>query len=120
MDDFRKRDPKDVRVLVVGCTGYIGKFVTKELIKRGYNVVAFTREQAGIKGKMGKDDIKKVRTGEGAAALQPPRRGVSAPASQPASCTVSEQLGLSLTYSQEFPGAEIRLASRTGAHTRHT
>jgi divinyl chlorophyllide a 8-vinyl-reductase len=39
---------------------YIGKFVTRELIKRGYNVVAFTREQAGIKGKMGKDDIVKV------------------------------------------------------------
>jgi len=47
-------------VLVVGATGYIGKFVVKELAKRGYNVVAFTREQAGIKGKMGKEDIKKV------------------------------------------------------------
>ncbi len=61
-DDYRERDPKDVRVLVVGCTGYIGKFVTKELAKRGYNVVAFTREQAGIKGKMGKEDIKKVNS----------------------------------------------------------
>jgi divinyl chlorophyllide a 8-vinyl-reductase len=59
-DDYRLRDPKDVRVLVVGCTGYIGKYVTKELASRGYNVVAFTREQAGIKGKMGKEDIKKV------------------------------------------------------------
>lgn len=52
--DFRTRAPKDVRVLVVGPTGYIGKYVVKELIKRGYNVVAFAREQAGIKGKMGK------------------------------------------------------------------
>ncbi len=49
-----------VRVLVVGCTGYIGKFVTRELVRRGYNVVAFTREKAGIKGKLGKDDIVKV------------------------------------------------------------
>ncbi|GIL55397.1 hypothetical protein Vafri_10957 [Volvox africanus] len=55
-EDFRKRDPKDVRVLVVGPTGYIGKFVVKELVKRGYNVVAFAREQAGIKGKMNKED----------------------------------------------------------------
>jgi divinyl chlorophyllide a 8-vinyl-reductase len=60
VSDFRDRAPKDVRVLVVGCTGYIGKFVTKELVRRGYNVVAFTREKAGIKGKMGKDDIVKV------------------------------------------------------------
>lgn len=104
--DFRTRDPKDVRVLVVGCTGYIGewmpchampcnagaayvvaahrgfilgaiahislmlsldaptgKFVTNELVKRGYNVVAFTREAAGIKGKLGKDDIIKASQG---------------------------------------------------------
>ncbi|EFJ44988.1 hypothetical protein VOLCADRAFT_76013 [Volvox carteri f. nagariensis] len=58
-EDFRKRDPKDVRVLVVGPTGYIGKFVVKELVKRGYNVVAFAREQAGIKGKMNKEDTMK-------------------------------------------------------------
>jgi len=45
------RDPKDVRVLVVGATGYIGKFVVKELISRGYNVVAFSREKSGVKGK---------------------------------------------------------------------
>jgi nucleoside-diphosphate-sugar epimerase len=51
-------------VLVVVPTGYIGKFVTKELISRGYNVVAFSREKAGIKGKLGKDDIAKVRAGD--------------------------------------------------------
>ena len=59
--DYRKREPKDVRVLVVGPTGYIGKFVVKELVSRGYNVVAFARENAGIKGKMGREDIVKVR-----------------------------------------------------------
>ncbi|MEW5310564.1 MAG: hypothetical protein WDW38_002350 [Sanguina aurantia] len=57
--DYRMREPKDVRVLVVGPTGYIGKFVVKELIKRGFNVVAFSREAAGIKGKLGKADIQK-------------------------------------------------------------
>ena len=32
----------------------------QELIRRGYDVIAFSREQAGIKGKMGKEDITKV------------------------------------------------------------
>lgn len=48
-------DPKDVRVLVAGCTGYIGRFVTKELINRGYQVVAFSREKSGVGGKKSMD-----------------------------------------------------------------
>lgn len=36
------------------------RFVTKELISRGFNVTAFAREKAGIKGKMSKDDTTKV------------------------------------------------------------
>lgn len=59
--DYRDRENKDVRVLVVGPTGYIGKFVTKELIRRGYNVVAFAREKSGIKGKASKEDTINVR-----------------------------------------------------------
>jgi len=54
--DYRSKDPKDVNVLIVGPTGYIGRFVTKELIDRGFNVTALAREKAGIKGKMSKDD----------------------------------------------------------------
>mmetsp|Transcript_22599 Transcript_22599/g.49463 ORF Transcript_22599/g.49463 Transcript_22599/m.49463 type:complete len:420 (-) Transcript_22599:806-2065(-) len=61
--DYRSKAPKDIRVLVVGPTGYIGKFVTKELIKRGYDVVAFAREKAGIKGKMSKEDTTKEFAG---------------------------------------------------------
>jgi glutamate dehydrogenase/leucine dehydrogenase len=64
-DNYRQRQPQDVRVLVVGATGYIGKFVVKELIKRGYNVVAFSREKSGIGGKQGMDDVRKVRSREG-------------------------------------------------------
>ncbi|XP_027368668.1 divinyl chlorophyllide a 8-vinyl-reductase, chloroplastic [Abrus precatorius] len=52
---FRKRDPKDVNVLVVGSTGYIGKFVVKELVKRGFNITAIARERSGIKGSNDKD-----------------------------------------------------------------
>ena len=58
--DFRDREPKDIRVLVVGATGYIGKFVVKELIKRGYNVLAFAREKSGVGGKASMEDTKKV------------------------------------------------------------
>jgi len=45
------------RVLVVGPTGYIGKFVTLEMIRRGYAVVAVARERSGVKGKLSKDDV---------------------------------------------------------------
>jgi len=46
---------KDVRVLVVGATGYIGKYVTRELCARGYDVTAFARERSGIGGKASKE-----------------------------------------------------------------
>ncbi|MEI7749209.1 MAG: NmrA family NAD(P)-binding protein, partial [Chlorobiaceae bacterium] len=36
------------RVFVVGATGYIGKFVVRELVGRGYDVVSFVRERSGI------------------------------------------------------------------------
>jgi hypothetical protein len=36
------------------------RFVTKELISRGFNVTALAREKAGIKGKMGREDTIKV------------------------------------------------------------
>lgn len=62
-EDFRQKEPKDIRVLVVGATGYIGKFVVKELIKRGYNVVAFAREKSGIGGKASMDDTRKEFAG---------------------------------------------------------
>ncbi|POO02379.1 NAD(P)-binding domain containing protein [Trema orientale] len=53
---FRAKNPKEVNVLVVGSTGYIGKFVVKELINRGFNVIAVAREKSGIRGKNSKED----------------------------------------------------------------
>ena len=44
--NFIPKAPK--RVFVVGATGYIGKFVTRELVARGYEVVSFARERSGI------------------------------------------------------------------------
>ncbi|CAA0807129.1 Divinyl chlorophyllide a 8-vinyl-reductase-chloroplastic [Striga hermonthica] len=48
---YRSKNPKDINVLVVGSTGYIGKFVVKELVKRGFNVTAIAREKSGVRGK---------------------------------------------------------------------
>ena len=56
---YRSRPAKDVRVLVVGPTGYIGKFVVKELLARGFDVVAFSREKSGVGGKADADATRK-------------------------------------------------------------
>ena len=45
-DNASSVSPK--RVFVVGATGYIGKFVVRELVARGYKVVSFARERSGV------------------------------------------------------------------------
>lgn len=52
---WRQKSPKDTNVMVVGATGYIGKYVVKEMVKRGYNVIAVAREKSGIGGKSGSE-----------------------------------------------------------------
>lgn len=56
-DDFRARSSEEVRVVVFGATGYIGRFVVKELLKRGFRVVAFARESSGIGGRQSRDKV---------------------------------------------------------------
>ena len=53
--DFWSRPPEEVRVVVFGATGYVGRFVVRELVSRGYQVVAFTRERSGIGGRQDRD-----------------------------------------------------------------
>lgn len=48
---FRSRSPSEITVLVGGPTGYIGKFVVRELLRRGFAVVAIARERSGIRGR---------------------------------------------------------------------
>lgn len=60
---FRSKNPKDVNVLVVGSTGYIGKFVVKELVNRGFNVIAVARERSGIRGRNKKEDTSEQLNG---------------------------------------------------------
>jgi len=57
-DNFRDRSPDKVRVVVFGATGYIGRFVVKELIRRGYNVVAFARERSGVGGRQNRESVR--------------------------------------------------------------
>ncbi|XP_044484646.1 divinyl chlorophyllide a 8-vinyl-reductase, chloroplastic-like [Mangifera indica] len=52
---FRNKNPKDTNILVVGSTGYIGKFVVKELANRGFSVIAIARERSGIRGRNDKE-----------------------------------------------------------------
>lgn len=53
---FRTKTPKDINVLLVGSTGYIGNFVAKELINRGFSVIAIARESSGIRGRNSKEE----------------------------------------------------------------
>ncbi len=46
------------RVFVVGATGYIGKFVVRELVTRGYDVVSFVRERSGIGSTTTADEVR--------------------------------------------------------------
>eukprot|EP00899_Mesostigma_viride_P012046 jgi/Mesvir1/20842/Mv07935-RA.1 len=57
--DLATANPKDVRVLLVGGTGYIGRYVAFELIKRGYNTTIVSRSRSGVGGKKTEDDVRK-------------------------------------------------------------
>ncbi|KAG6428105.1 hypothetical protein SASPL_112354 [Salvia splendens] len=63
---FRSKNPKDINILVEGSTGYIGNFVVKELVRRGFNVIAVVRERSGIKGKNSKDETLGMLSGANA------------------------------------------------------
>jgi len=45
-------------VFVVGATGYIGKFVVRELVARRYDVVSFVRERSGIGSTTNTDEVR--------------------------------------------------------------
>lgn len=47
------------RIFVVGATGYIGKFVVRELVARGYDVVSFARERSGVGSTTNADETRR-------------------------------------------------------------
>ena len=52
------KENAQTKVLVVGGTGYIGKFVVRELCAQGYDVTAFVRPKSGIGGKTGEAEAR--------------------------------------------------------------
>ncbi len=50
---------KNIRVFIAGATGYIGKYVVRELVSRGYDVVSFARERSGVGGSSGEEETRR-------------------------------------------------------------
>jgi divinyl chlorophyllide a 8-vinyl-reductase len=51
------------RVFLAGATGYIGRHVARELVRRGYEVVCFARERSGIGGAQTPDAAQRALAG---------------------------------------------------------
>ncbi|KAJ0977646.1 hypothetical protein J5N97_013120 [Dioscorea zingiberensis] len=60
---FRSKPPAETTVLVAGATGYIGKFVVRELTSRGFNVVSIARRRSGIRGSNDADETLRLLSG---------------------------------------------------------
>jgi len=90
---------KPMRVVVAGATGYIGRYVVRELIARGHEVISLVRERAGSDRAMRLADSQRVPAG-----------------SQVRSCEVTdaEDLRQSGLRDEHFDAAVSCLASRNG------
>lgn len=58
MDTASNAEPQLKRVLLAGATGYIGRFVARELVSRGYQVIAIVREAGAGKTAHDLDDLR--------------------------------------------------------------
>ncbi|KAK3151620.1 hypothetical protein QOZ80_3AG0248230 [Eleusine coracana subsp. coracana] len=54
---FRNLPASETTVLVTGATGYIGRYVVRELLRRGHRVLAVARRRSGIRGRNSPDDV---------------------------------------------------------------
>ncbi|XP_039136259.1 divinyl chlorophyllide a 8-vinyl-reductase, chloroplastic [Dioscorea cayenensis subsp. rotundata] len=63
LPSFRSKPPSQTTVLVAGATGYIGKFVVRELTSRGFNVISIARRRSGTRGLNGADQTLKLLSG---------------------------------------------------------
>ncbi|CAL4922652.1 unnamed protein product [Urochloa decumbens] len=54
---FRALPASETTVLVTGATGYIGRYVVRELLRRGHRVLAVARPRSGIRGRNSPEDV---------------------------------------------------------------
>ncbi|XP_062211271.1 divinyl chlorophyllide a 8-vinyl-reductase, chloroplastic-like [Phragmites australis] len=54
---FRALPASETTVLVTGATGYIGRYVVRELLRRGHRVLAVARRSSGIRGRNSPEDV---------------------------------------------------------------
>ncbi|CAL4931019.1 unnamed protein product [Urochloa decumbens] len=54
---FRSLPASETTVLVTGATGYIGRYVVRELLRRGHRVLAVARPRSGIRGRNSPEDV---------------------------------------------------------------
>ncbi|CAL4939376.1 unnamed protein product [Urochloa decumbens] len=54
---FRSLPASETTVLVTGATGYIGRYVVRELLRRGHRVLAVARARSGIRGRNSPEDV---------------------------------------------------------------
>ncbi len=57
------RSPAPRRVFVLGATGTIGRATVRALLQRGHEVVCFIRPQAGVGGKLAREDSARLLAG---------------------------------------------------------
>lgn len=108
---------------MAGSTGYIGKYVTKELIKRGYNVVAFAREKSGVGGKQSTEQTQKdfkgadVRFGDVSSKDSLRKSAFSEPADVVVSCLASRTGGKKDSWAIDYQATlnTLEVAQETGA-----
>ncbi|XP_072975473.1 divinyl chlorophyllide a 8-vinyl-reductase, chloroplastic [Typha angustifolia] len=122
---FRTRNPSDVTVLVTGSTGYIGKFVVGELLRRGFNVIAVARERSGIRGRNDREQTVKHLAGAtvcfsdvtDAAALNDSLDAIGRPIDAVVCCLASRNGGISDSWKIDYEATRNSLVSgrRLGA-----
>ncbi|KAK2992038.1 hypothetical protein RJ640_014899 [Escallonia rubra] len=116
---FRNKNPKDINVLVVGSTGYIGKFVVQELVQRGFNVIAVSRERSGIKGKNSKEETLKQLNGANVCfsdvtqldSLEESVRNLGVPVDVVVSCLASRSGGVKDSWKIDYEATKYSLVA---------
>ncbi|KAG0488119.1 hypothetical protein HPP92_006930 [Vanilla planifolia] len=116
---FRSKPTNEINVLVTGCTGYIGKFVVKELCRRGFNVIAVSRDCSGIRGRNSREDTIRELTGAtvcfsdvtDASALSGSLDALSLPIDAAVCCLASRTGGIRDSWKIDYEASRNTLAA---------